>query len=274
MHKRLLIIIINMFFSFALAEESKVPWLERKSEGWAWFEDLKQKDQEDKKEEAILEPPPIPKPEKTEEEPEKKLTEREKLAEIRKDLEEKLARAILFPSSKNVEAYMRAQLAMVEKGESFATAWQGVLLSHPELDNTIANPVSQYGLNLYKKVMRENKDQKLKELGRKYILLFLYEGGNEFSKSFAGIVLEFCKRYDWKVLGVSLDNQIFAKFPSLPPNNKLMGLFSIKYTPAVILLDPKTEETIPAGWGMLALSQLEDNIIQQTEKKESFNEVP
>ena len=110
-------------------------WYERKAEGWFWHEDRPSKKEAEKEE-------PIP----------KEMTAEEKLTEMRKELEESLAEAILNPTEDNIYAYMELQQIMTAKASKFSSVWRKMLLSHPELDETLkGRPVSRYGIQLYNK---------------------------------------------------------------------------------------------------------------------------
>ena len=256
------IIFLLLSTSLLFAETSEVPWLQRKAEGWVWFE--KEKKKNEPKKEAL--------PKKTEQPSppikNNKLTNKQQLDIIKKKIEEQLAQAILYPTAENVTIYMQMQDAMVKKSEVFANVWSKILLTHPELDTTLERPISQYGLAISQKIMKEQQEKQLKELGKKYMLFFFYESSCRFAKSFSKVIKEFCKIYNWKLLGITLDGQTLADIPTLQKTDKMMKHFNVKYTPAVMLFDPLTEESIPVGWGILAMSQLEENIIKQFEKED------
>ena len=76
--------------SLFVANPLTAGWLDRKAEGWAWYEDKIKKinvEEEEKSDQPV--------------------SAQEQLAEIKKVLEEKLADAILNPSDESIAAYMR-----------------------------------------------------------------------------------------------------------------------------------------------------------------------
>jgi len=68
-------------------------WQDRKAEGWAWYEDRKEEQCQEK-------------------EREQSLTESAQIQEIRRELKEKLSKALLNPTNENVLAYMQEQKKM------------------------------------------------------------------------------------------------------------------------------------------------------------------
>jgi len=76
-------------------------------------------------------------------------------------------------------------------------------------------------------------------------------------------VQSFSSKYEWQLLGISMDSQKFTELPSLEKAHKMVQKFNVKYVPAVVMLDPKTEEMKPVGWGLITQNQLEENILQQ-----------
>ncbi len=257
----LLISIINLYLFANEEKDPEVEWLDRKAEGWIWYEDKKEETEPEKKEPSpiVVEETQVDKEE---------LSAVKKLAKIKEDIDEKLAKAILEPNGENVEVYMKAQQYLSRKGEAFAKSWNKVLLLHPELDNTVVNPVSQYGIAISKRIQQEQKELHLKTLGKKYLLLFFFDSKCDFAKSFASIVQNFSDKYGWKLIGVSLDGGTIEGITSIPKKSKMTARFNIKFSPAVMIFDPKIDEAKPVGWGILTQSQLEDNIVQQFEKKE------
>ncbi len=146
-------------------------WLDRKAEGWAWYEDKIKKinvEEEEKSDQPV--------------------SAQEQLAEIKKVLEEKLADAILNPSDESIAAYMREQQKWINQSARFSETWTKLLLKHPDLDLTIQNPVSQYGIQLKKSIDAEELTQKIAELAKDHGLFFFYEGESKISQALARVI--------------------------------------------------------------------------------------
>src|SRR5215211_345961 len=141
---------LAFLFQFPLAGE----WIERKAEGWAWYEDAHKKTKQEIEATPMKEinsemsiPQLIP----------PSFSAAEKAAQIRKDVEEKLAQAVLEPTEENIENYMREQQKWINQSVRFSSTWAKVLLQQPNLDATNEFPVSQYGIQLYKQIEQDKR---------------------------------------------------------------------------------------------------------------------
>jgi conjugal transfer pilus assembly protein TraF len=219
-------------------------WHERKAEGWSWYEDQRKSD----KEGTIEEPSP---------------NSTEQIVQVRKNLEEKLAAALLEPTPENIRLYMEEQQKWVERSSHFAQVWAQLLLNHPHLDYTATSiPVSQYGLQLYKQNLQEEKEKLIASLVNDYGLFFFYEGQNEASALFGRIVQELAKKYGWETIAISIDGVELQGVASRKDNGIVQTL-GIDLVPALYLINPKTNIAIPVAFGLVAMDQIENNIALQ-----------
>lgn len=220
-------------------------WHDRKAEGWAWYEEKSQLTQEERK-------------------PEQPLTSTEQMVQVRKNLEEKLTAALLEPSHENIKSYMEEQQRWVERSSHFAQVWTQVLLNHPHLDYTATHiPVSQYGLQLYKQNLQEEKEKLIASLVQDYGLFYFYEGRNEASAIFGRIIQELSKKYGWETVAISVDEIEIEGFTSTKKNNGIVQTLGIDLVPAIYLINPKTNLAIPIAFGLVAMDQIETNIALQ-----------
>jgi len=221
-------------------------WIDQKAEGWAWYEDReKSKEVEAHEEEVCRE------------------TAVAILEKVRQDLEEKLATALLNPTSENIQSYMREQKRWVDQSHLFATQWSRALLDSPELDNTILNPVSHYGAQVQKNVKREHLASLIGNVSREYGLMFFYEGEKLASKAFSKVVKSFADYYNWNILAVSLDGAILSDFPYSRADNGISAEFPLEAKPALFAVNPKTNEVIPLAFGLASIDQIENNCQMQ-----------
>ena len=215
-------------------------WHNRKAEGWAWYEDHHP--------------------------PEEKLTPpsaAHELEEIQQTIEEKLANAVLDPTPANIKSYMEEQQRWLERSSYFAQVWAQVLLNYPQFDHTAtAIPVSQYGLQLYRNEAQEKKEALILSLVGDYGLFFFYEGKSESAVIFGRIVREFAKKYGWKTIAISLDGLEIEGFEN-KKNNGIVQTLGVDITPALYLINPKNNIAIPISFGLVAMDQIEENIVLQ-----------
>lgn len=187
----------------------------------------------------------------------------EELSEQRKLLEEALAESVLRPTQANVSKYQQLQQQWLNKSQAFATAWHHNLLQHPDLDVTVKNPVTQYGIQIKKEDDQRQLESRIKALSKHYGLFFVYSGTCKFCKGMAGIVQQLSEKYGWKVLAISQDGVMLPEFPDSKRDNGLSQSWGIRNVPAVFVVNPEEERVIPIGYGLISLSQLESNLILQ-----------
>lgn len=217
-------------------------WLDRKAEGWAWYEE-----------------PSTNHPEKPEQQP--TISPTEQLAMHRQELENLLAEAILNPSEENTMRYMEAQNKWITQSARFASTWNTILLHNPQLDPTATTfATSQYGRQVQKSEEQEKLYQQIRDLGSRYGLFFFYEGAKKSSQALAKVVEAFVKRHEWSVMGISVDGTLIADVHPSKVDNDIAARMGITVFPALIAVDPKGQQAFPVAFGLQSLDRLEANI--------------
>jgi conjugal transfer pilus assembly protein TraF len=246
--KQLICFIISI--SLIYCQILEAGWLNRKAEGWFWYEDRAQKLQKEEKKEPTVILPPAPLP-----------TATEQIATVRKELEEKLAEAILNPTDENLAAYMKMQQIWVDQSAQFSRAWLKTLLNNPQLDSRVKDfPVTQYGVQVQKQIVKEKREQMILGLVNQFGLFFFYEGKNKASQAFSFVVKEFAKKYGWQVVAISCDNTLIPEFENNQLNNGIVQKLEIETFPSLFLVEPKQQIIVPIAFGLSSLDQIEANI--------------
>lgn len=231
-------------------------WLERKAEGWAWYEDIQKENPPIPKiEDPLLEIPHASDP--------PSFTATEKAAQIRQNLEEKLAKAVLEPTEQNIEDYMREQMKWINQSARFSTLWTKVLLQHPDLDATTEFPVSQYGIQLHKEIQQEERYALMQTLIPRYGLFFFYEGRSKSSQAFSLVVQEFAKKYGWEVIAISKDGFQLEGFKDNHVDNGSIQRLGVEIFPSLFLVDPHQADIRPIAFGLVSIDRIESNIALQ-----------
>ena len=217
-------------------------WLERKAEGWAWYED------EEPKEEVFEE---------------KSETTLEQMERVKKELETLLAVAILNPSQENVLRYMEAQKTWLGKSSDFSQQWAKLLLGNPHLDPTATTyATAQYGRQLQKAIEQEEKENLIRTVSMKFGLFFFYEGGSKSSVAFSHVVRAFAHKYQWTLIGISTDGIAIPEIQTI--EDKGVGeKFNITIYPALIAFDHVNQTIVPISFGLKSIDQIENNIYLQ-----------
>lgn len=231
-----------MLFVF-LSANLDATWLERKAEGWAWYEEKRQQQESDN-----AEPPP---------------SASDRIAAARRELEEKLSLAVLEPTQENIEAYATEQKKWVDQSSLFAHTWQRMLLASPSLDHTNTSPVSQYGIQVHKQILQKKKEHLLAKLASDRGLFFFFNGECPVSRAFAKVVKAFGERYSWEVLPVTLDGVTLPEYPVARRDNGVAAAIDLSVLPALFVAEPKSGEIVPVSYGPASFDQIENNIMLQ-----------
>ena len=232
-------------------------WLDRKAEGWFWYEDQKKREEEKEIEQPkespqtmITMPSSAPPP----------ISATEEMALIRKELEERLNRAIINPSEENVFAYMQMQQLWINQSTQFSEAWLRNLLNHPNLDSRLDEPITQYGAQVHKQIMREKREGIIRSLVDSHGLFFFYEGNNKISQAFSFVAKEFAKKYGWPVFAISCDGVFIKGFDHNQVDQGIIERLGIDNFPSLYLIEPNKHTVVPIAFGLSSVDQIEENI--------------
>jgi conjugal transfer pilus assembly protein TraF len=91
--------------------------------------------------------------------------------------------------------------------------------------------------------------RRFKRLASEYGLFFFFRKNCSYCHHFAPIVKRFADKYNWSVLGISLDGGTLSEFPHAKRDNGISARLGITHVPALIALHPKTKKLIPLAYG-------------------------
>ncbi len=116
------------------------------------------------------------------------------------------------------------------------------------------------------KVVRYRKI--LKDAGEQCFILYLFNGADKNCQAFAPIVNQFCNRYGWKAIGITLDGKTIEGFTDAKEDNGISQSFDINFAPpAIAIVNPEKNESQLISCGMISLNQLEEGIMKKFEKE-------
>ena len=222
-------------------------WMERKAEGWAWYEDrLEEETKEEEKKENI-----------------ESLSATKQMEKFQEDLKEALSKSVLYPTKENIKEYIVLQNNVLNRSSLYAENWKKVLLENPELSQLSKTPASHYGIQLNKFLEAQKKEQLITYLSKEHGLVFFYEGKDPMSKAFSKIVNLFSEKYQWAVLAISLDDSLLPIFPDSKKDNGISQAFNVKSSPSLFAVNPETNVVTPISFGVVSVDQIEENIFLQ-----------
>ena len=196
----------------------------------------------------------------------------ERIAAMRRALEEARAEAILDPTPEKVTAYLRLQQETLQRAAAFSDAFRRTVWATPELDYTLRRPVGALAKQVWSDQRREARDAALARLGERYGLIYLGHAGCAGCKVFGPLLRAFASRHGLDVLAVSLTGEALEGWPEAVADNgraARLGLGggpgrSPAPVPALVLFDTATKRVLPVGFGVMAEDEMAERIFALT----------
>lgn len=236
-----------------------------KSKGWHWYQRAvgSIKDKEDVKPTTARQTPPT-------REEKKPKTAKQRMNEIREELEEALSVAILDPTPAHVRTYQRLQQRWVNQSQLFSKVWMRNLIQHPSMDETVKNPTTQFGIQVKQAADQLRLQEKIHAFSKTHGLFFFYQGKCKFCQAMAQILLSLREKYGWHVVGISQDGTILPEFPDSKKENGISEAWGIQGVPAIFVVQPDTEVAKPIAYGLQSLEQIELNLVRQLDEERTL----
>ena len=190
----------------------------------------------------------------------------ERIAEMRRALQEARAEAILNPTPAKVTAYLRLQQETLQRAAAFSDTFRRTVWATPELDYTLRRPVGALAKQVWSDQRREARDRALARLGERYGLIYLGHAGCAGCKVFGPLLRAFAQRHNLDVLAVSLTGEALEGWPEAVPDRGRavrLGLGNAP-VPALVLFDTRTKRVLPVGFGVMAEDQMAERIFALT----------
>lgn len=178
---------------------------------------------------------------------------------IRRELDRLKTQAVLEPTEQNILSYMTYQREQVlDRASTFSDQFRRVLWAHPDMDYTLERPTNA----LAKKVWLEKRGlaqtEAVKTLAKDYGLFFFFRSDCPYCQRFAPILKAFALQYGLKVMPISLDGGGLAEYPMPQLNQgqfeRLVGRRAV--VPAVLAVNPATQEIVPISYGLVTQEEL------------------
>ena len=168
----------------------------------------------------------------------------ERILEMRRQLEEARAAAILDPSPAKVTTYLRLQQETLQRAAAFSDAFRRTVWATPELDYTLKRPVGALAKRLWSDERRAAVAGALARLGERYGLIYLGHTGCAGCRVFGPLLRAFATRHGLDVLAVSLTGGPLEGWPEAVADNGRAAKLGLAGTPvpAVVLFDTQNEE--------------------------------
>jgi len=143
---------------------------------------------------------------------------------------------------------------------------QLALLKYPEYDFSVTHPTSHLGTKLQDSIEYKNKIQNIKNMAASTGIMFFYRGSNQVDIQQIPIILDFCERYNFKLLPISVDGKISELLPSSKIDNGQAKHLSLRYFPALLAVNPKTKDISPVAFGLTTQDMLTERLSVKARK--------
>lgn len=191
---------------------------------------------------------------------------KEKMDEIKRTLEDKKIKAVIYPTEENLKDYMAYQQMILNKSSTFADTWRRVLWKEPSLDYTLKRPVNKIGKEAW--IDKRNLDvvDSIRDLNEKYGIFFLFRSDCHFCHKYSPILKSFQNKHNLAIMPISMDGGVLPGWDNIVVNKGQIDKLGInvKSVPATMLFDKDTRKLIPLGFGVLSHTDLEERIFAIT----------
>ncbi len=257
-----ILFILLCTFTQSLSAKTET-FFDRHAEGWHWYQDPVRVEEQKPETKRDRDTPHKSEPKKIKK-TKKKMTPSEQIAKERQELQEALDAALVNPTPETLKRYIVLQSRMMNETEKFTQVWQQVLMTTPELDETLKNPVDQGALRVAEQLKVKDLSQRIAALSKDYGLFFFFKGQCPYCHEFAPIVKRFSEKYGWSVLAISMDGGTLPEFPHAKRDNGAATKLQIQHVPALMAIHPKTGQIIPLAYGMVSEAEIERRVMTLT----------
>lgn len=253
-------------------------FLERRAEGWFWYQDPPEDAEEDLVPAALPQPsPPLPPKDIPEEVrpaplppgPDTAQTETSGPAPLstawfRENLQDYMDRAIDDPTPENIRAYTYLERIAGIKSAAFARAKADVTLGNPLLDVTAERPLATYGVQTLDREAFEARQRIIRDLGRDTGLLFFFASSCQLCEAQAYVLRNLADKHGLAIMAVSLDGRPLSKDyldGAWRPDVGQAAQLGVTEGPALFLMRPP-QEVVSLGHGVMDVSMIEERMVR------------
>ena len=269
--QKILAVIATTFLLTALAtqadERQGFGFLERKAEGWFWYE---------VKEDPVVEPEPEPEPQVAtakpqEPEPPAAVTPGPKpfsAAWFRENLDKYKDAAWDNPTIENLEAYLYLQRFAVDRSQQFSDVAEMAVLGNPMLDEITRRPTATYGTKRVDRVAGRIRDETIAQLAQTVGIFFFYDAQDDYSQISAPVV-KLLEQSGFHIVAISHDGEPIEGFENDFDYRIDMGhaeQLGIRNLPALFLVSAQGEFA-PIGQGVMSLTDISHRLLVSAKRE-------
>lgn len=174
---------------------------------------------------------------------------------------EALHRARQTKSMEDMREFLALQDYWMKESSRFRNLFHKTMLYYPEYDYSVTHPTSSIGTKLLDAERDKNNRDAIQTLSKTHGLLFFYRAKNIYDQKQIAILQDFSERFALPLIPVSVDGTRAPEFPESKLDKGQAEALGVRIFPAVLLVNPKTEETLPIAYGFTTQDVLEKNLV-------------
>lgn len=235
--------VLSLFFLFAISMicEAK-PFKYLPPQGWHWYNE-RQKPPTNLKQSKQLSSPAFG-------------TATEALAFQKKIITEAKAQAVMDPTPEHIRLYRYLQTFVLQKASIFTANWKKVSLIDPSLDFTASHPTASAVQPVLHQQTNQREEKTINALKHQFILTYIYKSHAPLESNFETTIKRFATGNNWPLKEIDLDDGSLMQQPGAQAVREWIASLALPKTPALLLVNPHTQETFPLAFGYIAQTAL------------------
>lgn len=174
---------------------------------------------------------------------------------------EALHRARQTKSMDDMRVYVALQDYWLKESSRFGNLFHKTMLYYPEYDYQVTHPTSSIGTKLLDTERENNHKAAIHTLSKTHGLLFFYRSQNPYDQKQIAVLQDFCLRFKLPLIPVSVDGKRSPELPDSRLDKGQAAALGVRFFPAILLVNPKTRETMPVAYGFTTQDVLESNLV-------------
>lgn len=174
---------------------------------------------------------------------------------------EALHKARNTKSVSDMKIFLSWQDYWLKESSRFATLFQKTMLLYPEYDYTVTHPISNLGTKMLDSLRALKRKKVILKLAKNHGLLFFYRGSNAYDQRQIPIVRDFCNRFHFPLIPVSVDGTPAPELADSRLNQGQAETLGVKVFPALLLVNPKTHSIRPVAFGFTTQDVIERRLV-------------
>jgi conjugal transfer pilus assembly protein TraF len=187
-------------------------------------------------------------------------TATQRMETVRAELEEAKNAAILSPTPENLTKYLTLQEQTMNQAMLFTDMWQRVRWSNPTLDYSFIHPTAAGGVRVDRQLTRDQEKAAVQAVAKDNGLFFFFKRNCPFCDEQGRILQALASEYRMTIMPISLDGATNPYFPNAKPDNGIAAKMEVQDAPALFIVNPDTKESLPLGYGVISLDEIETRI--------------